>query len=289
MKRIFSAKSTYFVLSILISLSAHAAQNHNKPSAQTPNRAVTVLPGANSSESFCNVTVTGCLTTGCIIGDPDLAIFADTTTFSGDVVINGTLTVNGTGLTGLPGATGATGVTGATGATGATGIGATGPTGATGATGAVGATGPAGATGLPGGILSYGYIYNVTGQAPVAVEAPVLFDSNGPLVGVTHTPGTSDITVVNSGVYVITFSVSGVEPNQFGIFINGVAVPQTDQTIYGADTGAQQNTGLTIVTLTAGDVLTLVNHTSAAAVTLQTLAGGSQSNVNASVVILQVA
>ena len=49
--------------------------------------------------------------------------------------------------------------------------------------------------------------------------------------------------------------------------------------------GTQQNIGQAIITLAAGDSLTLVNHTSAAAVTLQTLAGGTQVNVNASLVI----
>jgi hypothetical protein len=55
-------------------------------------------------------------------------------------------------------------------------------------------------------------------------------------------------------------------------------------TIYGSGAGTQQNTGQAIFTLAAGDVLTVRNHSSAAAVTLQTLAGGTQSNANASVV-----
>ena len=41
----------------------------------------------------------------------------------------------------------------------------------------------------------------------------------------------------------------------------------------------------TILALAAGDIITLNNHTSAAAVTLQTLAGGTQTNINASIVI----
>jgi hypothetical protein len=40
-----------------------------------------------------------------------------------------------------------------------------------------------------------------------------------------------------------------------------------------------------MVAVAAGDVLTIRNYTSAAASTLQTLAGGTQANVNASVVI----
>jgi len=41
--------------------------------------------------------------------------------------------------------------------------------------------------------------------------------------------------------------------------------------------------------LQSNDVLTLVNHSSAAAVTLQTLAGGTQINVNASLLIERLA
>jgi hypothetical protein len=44
-----------------------------------------------------------------------------------------------------------------------------------------------------------------------------------------------------------------------------------------------------ILVLGAGDVITLRNHSSAAAVTLQTLAGGTQTNVNASVSIEKLA
>ncbi|GBG11129.1 hypothetical protein PAT3040_05916 [Paenibacillus agaridevorans] len=76
--------------------------------------------------------------------------------------------------------------------------------------------------------------------------------------------------------------MSGVEPNQFTLFLNGVPVTNT---VYGSGAGTQQNFGQAIITIAAGDTLTLHNHTSAAAVTLQTLAGGTEINVNASVVI----
>ena len=149
-------------------------------------------------------------------------------------------------------------------------------------TGAI--TGPGGSP-ISAGVLGYGYIYN-TAAGTVAIEAPVLFSDNGPLLGVTHAPGASAITVTNAGTYSILFSVSGVEPSQFTIFINGVA---NTSTVYGSGAGTQQNTGHTIVTLAANDVITLVNHSSAAAVTLQTLAGGTQTNVNASIQIIRLA
>ncbi len=115
------------------------------------------------------------------------------------------------------------------------------------------------------------------------IEAGVVFDTNGLLTsGFTHTPGSSAITVVNSGTYEIEFSVSGVEPNQFAVFLNGVPVSSS---VYGSGAGTQQNNGQVILALNAGDLVTVCNHSSAAAVTLQTLAGGTQTNVNASIVI----
>ncbi|MCY9190250.1 collagen-like protein, partial [Bacillus mojavensis] len=207
-----------------------------------------------------------------------------------------------TGPPGLAGATGATGPPGLAGATGATGppglagaTGATGPPGLAGATGATGAPGPAGATGPPGatgatgatgtgaaGLSEYGYIYNFSAQT-VAIEADVIFDSTGITTpGITHAPGTSQIAITIPGDYEVTFSVSGVEPNQFTLFLNGAPITNT---VYGSGAGTQQNNGQAIIAIAAGDVLTLRNHTSAAAVTLQTLAGGTQTNVNASIVI----
>ena len=76
--------------------------------------------------------------------------------------------------------------------------------------------------------------------------------------------------------------MSGVEPNQFALFLNGALVLGT---VYGSGAGTQQNNGQAIIAIAAGDVLTLRNHSSSAAVSLQTLAGGIQTNVNASIVI----
>jgi hypothetical protein len=111
----------------------------------------------------------------------------------------------------------------------------------------------------------------------------VVFDSNGILTcGIAHSTGLAPITFSAPGNYKVTFGVSGVEPNQFTIFLNGA--PLTGAT-YGSGAGTQQNNGQVIVAIVATDFLTLQNYTSAAAVTLQTLAGGTQLNVNASVVI----
>lgn len=115
------------------------------------------------------------------------------------------------------------------------------------------------------------------------MESDITFSNNGVIKGaITHAPGTSTIVLGTAGDYSIWFHESGVEPNQFTLFQNGAAVSGAT---YGSGAGTQQNTGMTIITASAGDVLTVRNHTAAAAVTLQTLAGGTQINANASIKI----
>lgn len=186
------------------------------------------------------------------------------------------------GPAGVAGAAGTKGDSGAKGADGAAGdTGVTGPQGPAGPIGPIGPTGPTGPIG-PSAPSDYGQIYNL-GPQTVAIEADVVFDSNGVLAGgILHVPGTSQIQVAESGAFLVRFTVSGVEPNQFALFVNGAPVPGGT---FGSGAGTQQNSGEAIVELAAGDVLTLRNHSSAAAVTLQTLAGGTQTNVNASVML----
>lgn len=192
------------------------------------------------------------------------------------------------GLTGLAGLTGAIGSTGVAGLAGAVGVqGVAGLVGALGPEGIAGIAGPQGIQGIPGvaGVSEYAYLYNLTSRV-VPIEADVLLDLNGPITaGITHTPGTAAINIVNAGTYAISFSVSGTEPGQFSLTVNGVPQPSS---VYGSGAGTQQNTGQALLTLGAGSVLTLRNHSSAAAVTLQPVAGGTQPNVNASLVITRL-
>ena len=129
---------------------------------------------------------------------------------------------------------------------------------------------------------TYAYVYNVGAQT-VPLEASVTFDMGGVLSpGVTHAPGAAGITLTSPGTYEFTFSASGTEPNQMALFLNGTVVAGT---IYASGAGTQQNTGQGIATVGDGDVLTLRNHTSSAAVGLATPIGGTQASTNASILI----
>ena len=141
------------------------------------------------------------------------------------------------------------------------------------------------ATALGGGIgtgSAYGYVYALTAAATVAAEAPVLWTDAGPLNGVAFTAGSGNVTIATAGTYKIEFSVSGTEASQFAIFVNGAV---NLSTIYGSGAGTQQNTGMAILTLAAGDVLSVVNHTSASAITLAPNVGGTANNVRASLTV----
>jgi hypothetical protein len=102
------------------------------------------------------------------------------------------------------------------------------------------------------------------------------------MVGISFTPGTSQVTIDDAGTYRVQFVISGIEANQFALFHNGTAIPGS---AYRSGSATGETVGDVIVPLAAGDVLTVRNHTSAGAVTLQTLAGGTQTNVNASLML----
>jgi hypothetical protein len=134
-------------------------------------------------------------------------------------------------------------------------------------------------------LAQYGYVYNTSAQT-VAVGAAITFDSNGVMTGgIAHTAGSAGVTLTQAGTYAITFSVSGAEPNQMGIFVNGASVPGT---IYASGGATAQNVGQAILTVTANTVITVVNHTSAGTVDLAQPIGGSALSTNASIVIEEI-
>ncbi|WP_329762544.1 Gly-Xaa-Xaa repeat protein [Bacillus nitratireducens] len=138
-----------------------------------------------------------------------------------------------TGPQGLRGATGATGATGPQGLRGATGAtGATGPQGPRGATGATGATGPQGLRGATGATGPAGTPIPVTiaaiGNSNPQTISPgtnIQFNQVFELNNITFNDTSDTLTVLETGVYDISFSASttfpGSSPFGFGISFNG--------------------------------------------------------------------
>ena len=180
------------------------------------------------------------------------------------------------GPTGATGATGPVGPTGATGATGATGpVGPTGATGATGPQGIQGVTGPIGPTGDTGpagesitGLAAYGGLYSDSTTTVALTEATpteLTLGSQMPSSNVTY--GTNSITVNLAGDYEVNYGLLGsVDPAStitLSVYRNGALLPSAEISQDFITGTARSMNGSTIVTLDAGDVLTLMAEGSA--------------------------
>lgn len=122
------------------------------------------------------------------------------------------------------------------------------------------------------------YVYAASSApAPVLIGADVAFTHTGPLgVGFSHAPASTQLHVTAAGEYRVTFSVSANEANQFALAVNGAVVADT---LYGSGATTQQNTGQALVTLAAGDALTLRNVGSTTATFLASPGGVLQAVV----------
>ncbi|AIY75434.1 collagen triple helix repeat family protein [Bacillus cereus] len=154
------------------------------------------------------------------------------------------------GIQGPAGATGAQGAQGPAGATGATGPqGAQGPAGATGATGA---TGPAG-TPIPVTIAAIGNSNAQTISPGMNIQFNQVFEINN----IDFNDTTDTLTVLETGVYEISFSASttfpGSSPFGFGISFNGQPPTRNFSTnVIGSAVSFS-----TIVTLQAGTTISV--------------------------------
>jgi len=173
-------------------------------------------------------------------------------------------------------------------------VGPAGPAGPTGATGPAGPQGPQGPMGPPGiscfhggcgGSATsdvYAAVYSTTSQS-IPLEGAVAYNQNGIITsGITHTVGSPGIVIRTAGVYKIEVNVQTAQPSQFTIYVDGVAVPGAT---YGSFASSSIMHGEAFVSLSSGDVVTLVNHTSYGTVHLSTYVGGTAATTNASMIL----
>jgi hypothetical protein len=154
----------------------------------------------------------------------------------------------------------------------------TGPTGPTGPTGAASTVaGPTGPTGPGPGITSFGYVYNTTPSLLVPAGTAITFSANGPLQDIVHIVGTAPVIVANTGTYQIDYSVliSAGLGTTISLAINGTVDPSTT---VGSIAIANQISGTAMLSLAAGDSLTLVNS-SGVALTLFSIGVNAQLNI----------
>ena len=137
-------------------------------------------------------------------------------------------------------------------------------------------------TALGGGgsaISAFGYTYDLAvGGQVVAGGADVVFSNNGPLLNCTHTAGTTIFTVPSTGTYKVNYSITitaGIGA-QMAIAVNGTVDASTSVDLLVA-TGTISGTAM--LSLSAGDVLTLRNNSATPFTTTGSPSVGAQLNV----------
>jgi hypothetical protein len=152
----------------------------------------------------------------------------------------------------------------------------TGPTGPSG--GFTGPTGPIGQTGPEGeqeGLAAYGYAVGIS-TLTIGTNADVIFDQGGaafPNVGITPpAPAGTSFTILSSGDYEYDLYVAGTHEQaattsmEFALFVNGFLQGVAHEFRSNQGNGAldiQVVRGQGIISLVAGDVVTLRNRTGA--------------------------
>ncbi len=202
---------------------------------------------------------------------------------NGDPGVDGTDGTNGDpGVDGTDGTNGDPGTDGTNGDPGADGTdGAQGPQGDPGTDGAQGAPGPA-------GFFEYAEFYaRMPGDnaATVAIGADMVFPQNGPSQGSIVRASPTAFTLASIGTYRVSFGASISEAGQLQLTLNNVGVAYG---VFGRATGTGLITGEAfITTTTVNSVITVRNTSSASALTVTPLAGGTEP-VTAYLILQQV-
>jgi hypothetical protein len=122
----------------------------------------------------------------------------------------------------------------------------------------------------------------------VALEGDVVFSSLHEANGVSWSSGSpTQVVVSEDGIYKTYYQLNTQTAAQFAITVNGVP---DETTTYGINKGAGQITGRALITLKAGDVLTVRNHSSnVGAVQITSNSGGLNPGVSALFMLFKIA
>ena len=164
-------------------------------------------------------------------------------------------------------------------------IGATGPSGPIGPAGVQGPSGPPGPAGLSGSADFAEFFALMPGDnsTTVAAGAAVEFPQDGPLSGSITRTGASTFLLSAAATYRVSFVVSVTDPGQLEVDLNGTPVAYT---VVGRDTGTTEIVGESLITATAGSLLSIINPVgNPSALTITPNAGGITHPVSASLVI----
>lgn len=138
--------------------------------------------------------------------------------------------------------------------------------------------------------------FNVTGtfsllqQVAVPLENQVVYDTQSNVNGLLWNPSGSnpaEVQILEDGIYKIFFVCSNVSPAQLSFMVDGVPVTES---IQGSNKGAGQISLRVLLELRKNQVVSVINHTSAAGtIVLSNSAGGSGQSVSALLTIFKAA
>lgn len=122
------------------------------------------------------------------------------------------------------------------------------------------------------------FIATSTLSQQLNLEDSVSYTVWGPSKNALFKTGRDNITVLEAGVYMLTFDLQARQPSQFTVYVNNI--PDVS-TICGTDSGSGQASIRQLVQLHKGDVLTVKNHSSFLNPVLTTMnPGGKKPGVN---------
>ncbi len=155
--------------------------------------------------------------------------------------------------------------------------------------GGTGLQGPPGEEGPPGPAGSAAFLYATsTSPQTVLADGRVTFDQvNSETPDAYSTDVIEDaFTAIEAGVYKVSFGVNSVSAAQVTVQVDGLA-PVDGSFVFGGDAGAATTAtgGTAVVTLTAGQTITLVNETSATEIELDSPVGGTGGSLSAWILI----
>jgi hypothetical protein len=120
----------------------------------------------------------------------------------------------------------------------------------------------------------------------VAPQSELTFSDNGDMTsGFVHVPGTADVIVNVAGEYEVSYTVLAGTFNQFRLDKNGLGVPGT---VFASGGGDIPTGGTTILSISAGDTLTVFFNGIAGGTGLGGNLGGPSTHTNASLVIHKI-
>jgi len=127
---------------------------------------------------------------------------------------------------------------------------------------------------------AYGYVYH---SAMSPIDGTILggssvpFSYNGPLSNVTHTAGGTEFTVLEAGDYLINYraNITAGSGSIIAIAVNGTVNPSTNVSVLGYG----ETMGSCIVTLAAGDTISLRNESLVALILDTQPSVGAQLNL----------